>query len=1051
MAAAAAGVAIKSNSKAESEQGLTHNVTDTKTEIDKNTVDAVTAVAVDAIATAVVKEIEDIPRKKIPLPINNEYEWIITHGDLDLLASNNKNEVVVFKKKILKEKDDIPAANAQPPVAANVALAEPDVKEAQEKIPLLDDIIVGNCQTYSSKGVEYERHECKASSIYILITFKDDDYNIIKNLSIEFLTRIPIFNAAVPDPNHIQILIGDTPHICHATNFYREELVQASFEFWVEKGILSKADADYFMKICGHKPITSSEQNRMHIIDTALAAESYDEVITELQVIHAEAIKENQEKNVFLATFSFDHATAAYDIGQKLSILSPLHALKAFAILNEGSPIYYKLGAAVHQLGEKLKKNGNFKKNSQADRRTILALFFTLCLRPNLLGPNNSFDPEILVKAVNLIFDLVALHTGLDNFQQEKSFFKHLSKLDDTSPMIGNIILIANRLYDLNTKKTLHPAPIKGVSVEQMNVDRNNIKTKTESEEQADVHGAMMVASAMKASVIEPTKKIVGIPIVQQLPALPQNWRLIHGDWKKFSEDKSDVEFIVLEIKTASNQVATSDKKAGAEALGTDIKKQPNEKQKIAYPFSKVIIARLKRTYVADKPFERKEQGDFIVNIILLAPDPTIITASAMPSNYFDEEETYHSDIFGCFESSPDFLEKYQNFSQTLGENVNGIRTLCFRIGTMREAIIDKVLLFLENKMLKNDVGFIRELVRPWTKKPSNDEITLTNTLNERISAVHELQGSINHTKADIKEKDESRATSLIQQRNLELDKALQIAKRIHDLAKEENQKIGNLFVGIFKSPSPLDDADAAIQLGTAISIISPRHAYQAFEIANNNQAIFAEQAYDYMGHIAIDLACSSTTEAERRFYREKALLSLAQGSDDNYILFLNFLEIQAGYEELGDMGLFKSLKNQHKSFSLDLFWEILMVLCDKFSELNNKMSAEHSNIAVGMPMIPAYRAALEVGGASSNALVMAKDIAVPHPTAAAAAGAGAGAKEVSNTAVATFSAAAKAAAQAVKPKVKSDGGATASGVAKSLEDSDNESDPVPNNKNLQS
>lgn len=968
----------------------------------------------DSAAATDTKEEVDLPKKDIPLPKNPGYEWVITKPEALDLLNTNKSEVIIYERKILEEannsaKEKITSAGTAASSSAasnaantNAAVAKvnsietttatgdatkdskdiKDVKDLQEKQLVLSHIAIGNFKTESFNCNMKNWPACNFDihPISIVLFFKNPDKQIKARLNHELINQILGLDAISSKlewsaPMLACLNENSTNFISYVIAYQSKEDVGRFFHFWVEKGVLSKSDAEYFEKISGHRMISSAEQKNLDSITKALNIREYDKIILELEAIHKDGIKESEERGVLYGYSDsiemdyFDPRSAAYEVGKKLLTLSPLHAVKAFSILTNGSPYLFNCYELLVSVSEEIiSKKRSFPLPVTEEIVKFLSRSIMVTMHRN--------RPEIFIKGVNAIYELLEIQTDNARAQPGIPLFQTISNWKKTtlnlnSIIAGNFINIANRLYELNSKE----------NSEKLIATENDSITKTNKQSPVSVN-ANETATSSTASAASITNQNNATnpmgdsnsssdPVIDlkssielaatthtstsssssTLPALPKNWKLPEqSDWKKFTEDKTNKEFFVLE---------------------RDCKVQSESEQKIGFSIYKLMLIRLQPThpiYYDENGSARKVSGNPMISLVLFALDASLPpkAIASMPNDaikqYFTSETDPDLWKLKYFESSDDllFIARGENSLPLAPNPMGGTRILSFRIAAMREATAEKMLFAITPFLSVDEVNFIRELIRPLIKAIPPQESLLLQSIGANMAKAQSLHSLIMQPQKGPTSSPVSVA-ELTQQRNVILELIIKDVRAIHAVVIEDNRN--NQFFDLYglSKPSPLDDADIALQIGEAFALISPEHAHQALSIITSDSFYFRKVS-ELIGPISITLSASADSEKKRRFYREQALSFLFYSNQIG--TFLQLLQIHAGYDFLKSKDLFSALKNKPSDIGTHL--QALIILCRLLGECNRKILSSNSSTitAPTNPMLmTAYQAAIASGG----------------------------------------------------------------------------------------
>lgn len=940
---------------------------------------ATTAAAVTTISSTIIpitadtKKERELTKKEMPLPKTPEYEWAIQSGDLDLL-DKTVGEVVVYEKKLLKETPvtviataattatEKPAASANTNLAAN-ATQDPkdkkDFKETQENKLMLSHVAIGHFRTHSYDYVSKQWYPCRKKDKYldkfnditangIILFFKGTTLKAVEDFHDEMINTIDHVRAISPIIDMRLEPMGPaenpTPYKAYVINYHSQTVVEKLFQFLTKKqGFFSEADADYFMKIAGYRASPYNEKEGMIKISKAITSRNYDTVLTELKALHEESIQVSRDSGIFFGAdeeseqaIYFDPCPAAYEIGNKLLTLSPLHAFKAFDIFTKGSPYYeIKLVIAI-TFAERIL---NLKRLDPAVLTETIR-FLLSSMKKTTAGP------EGVGRAFNLMFKLMEQLSGnTNNLLREIMDLKELSDLMPT--LADNIITIANRLYELKS----------GMALEQSTKEKSDTSSNTKSSAASltatgistgtAASGTEAAAVSIKPASTNGSNLVVDSKIPHDktdasalppstMPTLPKHWKMNPlCDWKKFLEDTTHTQSIILFKETPSVDT-----------------KEHSEVQKTGSPLSNLsfnilLIIRLKETYYDHAEHQTKEKGEPILNLILLAPDSTMSKhgIASLPQNIIIQLINTHDKLkaLDLFESSDDFIFNHARFIHSSPDQIGGTRVLGLRTGAMRQDLADMAFSFLQTFLGEELTHFIQELTKPWVKPIPLQETTLRKTIEETIKVVDDLNSLIAMAQAPGKNQNIKEAEELKQKRNVVLDSICQDAKTIHDWIRTENQARG-LLISHEMTHYPLDACEIALELGKAFSEISPEHAYRVLDIMNPG-SIYFDEAQVLMVPIAIDFAVSAGTKEKQRYYREKALRHLLKENSD-YQIFLQFLKIHAGDEGIENVGansLFARIKD--KSMGADALAETCTTLCEQLALWNKKIQNTNAEI----------------------------------------------------------------------------------------------------------
>jgi len=962
-----------------------------------------------------VKNKVELFKAKIPLPINKNSGWIIKTGDLALLDLN-QSEIIIYEKKVEGEIAE-----------QNAALKEISDKHNQESLATqLTHVAVSNLKTVSHNPVSCLQEVCGISAFYLILVFKGDPKEIKANSALcnEVFVKHRWMTAffTMDDKSVSERLLGVSPSLIGKLlylpiGYFREKFANELFDFLIQKDIFSPLEANYFKEICSpYQSISRFEQETMEAISKALKARSFDKVIKDIKDIHANAIEKSKGEKAFLNVVGhvapkltyFDQAEAAFVFGEKLLNLSLKHALQAFDVIEEGSPYFLKkLEIVVNFCLVRKQELYSLDPNTRRSLIQFLA---------NNLDASALSEEDEFVKTINLIFNFLEQQVGYQSSQEAQPFLLKVSDINGSGKIFsGNILSLADRLYDFNSvkddqaksQKENHDVVIQKPgstqetlktlksSAETSTLPSTTATTKTLSEtskviseagaiakislDPAPTHSSSSSSSSIHSTVILSDPKTANDKSdLEQNFVLkpPNNWTITHGDRKKFEEDKSDIEFIRLERKILAEQSKTQIKVVDSSG------KERND----SLVFSTMVVARLKIMTFNKKTFK----NDFLrkgIVLVLIASDPSMSKGSIGPippsliEKLYEQDEDF--DFLDEFESYYNVKKDEPMFSAS-AEQVGGSRMLCYEISDMREYSCDLLFNMLSNAQMisLDEACAIKELIKPWIKMPSQQELQLLQKMDSNVTKAKALHQDLiriqqnTKTTENEKVKQDKNALALIKaDMHKALDTAIEIAADIHRLTVEENRSQG-LYTRN-DATIPLIDSDVGLKLGKDILLLSAAHAFRAFELITE-ESDFSSQASGYIASTGIDLACNSTSEKERRTYRASALKALS-GVNEHIDMFLKFLEVHAGYENLGGKGLFSNLKAQAlKKTSVNFFIQILLILCDQLSELN-KLSkknrplkeAEQTNLSLptNMPSadMKAFIAALSTSTSSSS------------------------------------------------------------------------------------
>lgn len=912
------------------------------------------ALSISSIIATDIKEEHELSKKETPLPKNPGYEWVMT-GDMNLLDSeqNGGLNYITYEKKIIEDKNNNSKENV--PASATAAQTPADTKTIQEKKPLvLSHVVIGNFRSYNFNPNLGQHLECqiKPRPICILLFFKDMDEQTQELLKYEIIYKIHDLLALIPKIDIWLEPMDKNKFLNFGVGYHYKEVLDEFFEAWMDKGIFSKIDADYFKKICGHRAIPYFEKQGMENIKKLLNKNEYDKVIQELEIIQDESIRESQTHGIYSMILDkqsqkpiyFNPSASAYTVGRQLLKRSALHALKAFNLLKLGSPHYSRrLGLALsfaelHQNIDKLSPN---------TRRELIQFIFN-----SMMG--GSAGREMILagavgKAINLLIELLDIHArghgdGIKLLQP----IKDLVKLSDLEAVwSNNVIALANQIYTLNQLKK--NANLKTNHDEsQINFNNLNKQSQEKPDTSTTLNSTAMTASAASntqtttaSAVLAPstvttldlkTPKDLVSPTPCPMPNLPENWKLnANSDWQKFLEDKTNHEVIILERILTAPATTTSEKDAKNS-------KDQSEGQKASVPpFAEMMIVRLKHTELNLISKTKREDEKPTFNLILLAPDPVLEHRDvyrfprAVLTHLFQEDQKYKTLNF--FNSYGDIVG-----NTTLSKLMKGSAgkwMISFKIGLMRETMVEKMMTVLQKCFSENEVLFIRDLIRPFIKLTSAKELELTKHIHRKTL---EALGC-NRMLKDLKnrgEKNPELENNLNKHRNAALNTAIQHAKTIHAWTIAEN-KTNGFFKDSLRSYC-LDDTEVALNLAREIALISSEHAYEALEIISTGSLYF-DEAQELMAPIAIELATNmALPETKRRQLREKALKHLMEDDKNDCDILLQFLEVHMGYETVGSGGLFANLKYKDRKFDVRTAGEVALILCETLADLKNKL-----------------------------------------------------------------------------------------------------------------
>lgn len=946
----------------------------------------------------VKKEVE-FSKAEIPLPSNNKCVWKIEAGDLTLLkpqSNQPESEIVIYSKKITGEISGSPIT-----LKETTDKLDKDSKKSLEQ--QLTFVAVCNLKVINTNNVSGRKVNSAISPLSLMLYFEENKNTpeILEGLENEIAIEYRWSRAYTPLPasdfiNKKLAAVSTTTirPLFLPIGCYRKKFADELFDFLMKKGIFSPAEADYFKKICGpYESISRFEQETTEAISKALKAGSFDKVIAGIQAIHASAIQRSKDENVFFGVIKsatdnpnyLDQADAAFVFGNKLLNLSLKHALQAFDILEAGSPYFFKKMEVIVNFC--LTREQNLSKLDLDTSHHMI----------QFLAKN--FDAsafkgyDVTMKTMNLIFNLLEQQIGRQ-FDQDKPLvlLKLPAKLSELTDFIEiffkNILVLTNKLYDFNSikgeqKKTqientglaiqsssLIPGALKRTkdSVETSTLISSSAdnKTKSEASKLMSEGGVNTKTSSDLAPLYPPPNSssansissshattILAAPTpntscdksnLEENVILrpPEGWIITHGDLKKFQEDTTrNTECIRLERKVLTEHMETQIKILDSS--------EQVDKPLIPLVLSSIMIVPLQISIFNGNTFTETllHKG---VGLVLIAPDPMGSKGSIgwFPSTLMEElGELSDFESYGAVANS-DHLRL-----ASLTEREGGSRILHYCLSIMREHFCD--LLFEKLSLAKlistAEACAIKELIKPWTKKPSKQELELLQRMNlyvTKATALHKEFIQLQQIKSTEYEKiaKNKEELTLVQNRlKLALDSAVNTAAEIHRATIEENRSQGLFDKDV--STSPLEDSDAGLELGKQILLLSPFHAFKAFQLITRNSLYFS-RASECMASTAIDLAYTATSEKKRRKYRAIALKALFD-VNDQLDMFLIFLELHAGYENLGGKGLFATLKAQKvQEWSMGLNIQILLILCDKLCELSKLTKKNHSPEVAG-------------------------------------------------------------------------------------------------------
>ncbi len=751
-----------------------------------------------------------LTKKELPLPDG----WVIKSGDLDLLDRRNNTYIVFEKKKLEDAAKDLKKANegVASEVQASHSAVVPDSKEKGDQANplLLSHVVIGNVEMLSKNDFSGIYEKTKVNATCIILVFENGNPSLVNLLSNSIidktspeLTALRSVVTLNPQVMGLPSISEKNPVTHFAISFYRERTVLAFFNHLIDKGILSKQEAQYYKEICGHKTIPATELEKVTQINKAIKDAAYKRAVELVQEIHADAIKENQEQNVFWGdtegvgnALYFDDADAAFEIGKQLLPLSLHHAAQCFALLKENNPLNdHRCQIAYNYC---LKAKENVMALSSATRSNVISF-----LMDSINADTNiDIDPT---EALNLFFELLEMHAGFNSADPKNRLFKSLKNAADLMELVpGNIIAAANKLFEISkarddkaSQKTAEEstvtAQVKQAESESSAAKIDHEKTKVEAaitaiDNSTIPHAKLAVSSDATATAansidIKSQSDINTLQISQDNAAenypLPKNWELVAGDWKKLEKDNQ--EWITFKRQEASKTAVEQDsnlnvkaadekEKGDAQQLSVianhaaDSKARQEPIHTLDFVCSNVIIIRLKYCIYDEKTGQRKVIANPVFSLILLSPDKRMQPYSSSVFNYdvLVKQDPIFSH-FLAYNAGPRFLVDANHFKMISSISTEmGMRILAFEVGDMREELRDNLFdAFFRNGILREEeINYLKKVLQP--KAPSQEELAEMAIIQSHVTKAWELHASIQKEKAKKQTKETEVAIDLL-------------------------------------------------------------------------------------------------------------------------------------------------------------------------------------------------------------------------------------------------------------------------------------------------
>lgn len=403
-----------------------------------------------------------------------EEGWHIAKGDLNTFSANKDcKDSVVFEKKLRNEI----AAQPNTTLSSSAQVNEFDSKEKQDISGTFTHFVFANAtRLYHRKDLD-RNVTIGDPAFTVILFFATEDSHALKSTSEEFeALKRKIGDLHYYSPQHFSDVdfmqhnnsISRKKYLVVRVGDMRQIAIEELFNFLWKSGLISQKEARYFKKMGASKPVSIKELALSKQMNLALEKKEYDEAITIARQVHLDSIAENRRKKIIHGDFEdlftteslfLDDATALYDLGLRLSSISPSHACKALGFISENSLLYLvaqehlcHLGLLTRPGSMDLISHTNGCKESEEEQvrlrcqraKTIKHLY----RKEDLNGP----------EVDRLLLNYIEVHSGFEPMDPTNRLFTEsaLAVKYDVIVAQGFIkifLILVNKIYQLKQKE----------------------------------------------------------------------------------------------------------------------------------------------------------------------------------------------------------------------------------------------------------------------------------------------------------------------------------------------------------------------------------------------------------------------------------------------------------------------------------------------------------------------------------------------------------------------------------------------------------------------